>query len=67
MQRPIVSGMESMLHDDGTVVTKEGNLLQVRVHSELWNAESSDDLEPGDRVEVIDAKGLKLKVRSLRE
>jgi membrane protein implicated in regulation of membrane protease activity len=67
MHRPVVSGMESMLHSDGKVVTKEGDVLQVRVHSELWDAESSDDLWPGDQIEVIGAKGLKLKVRALKE
>ncbi|MGW8229305.1 MAG: hypothetical protein ACWGOW_10405 [Gammaproteobacteria bacterium] len=67
MRRPVVSGMEAVLHSTGEVVAKEGNLLQVRVLSENWYAESTDELLLNDQVEVIGFKGLKLKVRALGE
>ena len=39
----------------------------MRVNSENWNAESSDELLLNDRVEVIGIKGLKLKVRAVQK
>jgi membrane protein implicated in regulation of membrane protease activity len=42
---------------------------QVQLGSELWTAESADGSEPigkGDRVEVVEVKGLRLKVRKIK-
>lgn len=67
MRRPVVSGMESLLHSTGEVIAQEGNLVRVRIQSEIWNAESTDDLQPRDQVEVIGVKGLQLKVRAIKK
>lgn len=66
MRRPVVSGMESILHSTGEVISNDNNTLRVRVQSEIWNAESTDDLQPRDHIEVIGAKGLQLKVRAIK-
>lgn len=62
MRRPVLGGSEELLHSSGEVVDAEGNMLHVRVHSELWNAESREPLHRGDRVKVIGMKGLVLRV-----
>lgn len=67
MRRPVVSGQESMMHSTGEVVGKHGNLLHVRVQSEIWEAESTETLQTSDHVEVIGIRGLRLKVRRLIE
>jgi membrane protein implicated in regulation of membrane protease activity len=41
---------------------------QVQLGSELWSAESADaeSIGKGDRVEVVEVKGLRLKVRKVK-
>ena len=56
-------GMEGLMGEVG--VAREGIDPQglIFVHGELWNATSDDKIEPGEKVEVVSAKGLLLKVR----
>jgi len=63
MRQPAQTGMEAILRARGTVVAREGRGMQVRVRGELWTAESSDALRPGDPIAVVGADGLRLKVR----
>jgi len=63
MRRPVQTGAEALAHNTGEVIAREDGVLQVRVHSEIWNAESTDDLQPGDRIEVIGVEAMRLKVR----
>jgi membrane protein implicated in regulation of membrane protease activity len=65
MQRPVLGGAEELLHSDGEVVEVNGNALRVRVHSEMWNAESKDTLHRGDHVKVVGMTGLILRVKLL--
>jgi membrane protein implicated in regulation of membrane protease activity len=65
MQRPVLGGAEELLHSDGEVVEVNGTALRVRVHSEMWNAESTDSLHRGDHVKVVGMTGLILQVRRL--
>ncbi len=63
MRRPIRAGAEELLNSVGEVMEVQGNSLRVRVHSEMWNAESKDTLQLGDRVKVVSITGLILRVR----
>jgi membrane-bound serine protease (ClpP class) len=67
---PILAGIESLVGKTGTArTTVEGNSGQVQLGSELWSAESADTSESigkGDRVEVVEVKGLRLKVRKIK-
>ena len=67
---PISSGIESIVGKLGTARTAiAGTGGQVQLGSELWTAESVDNSEPigkGDRVEVVEIKGLRLKVRKVK-
>lgn len=67
---PISAGVESLVGKTGTARTLvEAGGGQVQLGSELWSAESVDTTEPigkGDRVEVVEVKGLRLKVRKVK-
>jgi membrane-bound serine protease (ClpP class) len=64
---PVLTGVETLAGKTGTAqssVNEAGG--QVQVGAELWSAESapgSDVIRKGDHVEVVEVKGLRLKVR----
>lgn len=66
---PVRTGAESLIGKTGlarTSVEETGG--QVQLESELWTAEpsnGSEKIRKGDRVEVVEVKGLRLKVRKL--
>jgi membrane-bound serine protease (ClpP class) len=63
---PIQTGAGIMLGKTGTAKTFEGDAGQVQLGSELWSAEKSDRSESigkGDRVEVVEVRGLRLIVK----
>jgi len=67
---PISMGAESYVGKMGTARTAiETSGGQVQLGSELWTAdpvESSESIGKGDRVEVVEVKGLRLKVRKIK-
>ncbi|MEE9598462.1 MAG: NfeD family protein [Acidiferrobacterales bacterium] len=65
MRRPVLTGSEELLRSIGEVVEVRDRLARVRVHSEIWNAESSNELRKGDRVKVLSVDGLTLRVQRL--
>ena len=62
--RPVVSGAEEMLGAHGEVIDEHG---LVRVHSELWQAQSDVPLHAGDKVRVTGRAGLTLRVEPERK
>jgi membrane-bound serine protease (ClpP class) len=64
---PVGSGIESYIGKTGTATMAIGGSGgQVQLGSELWSAEKvdeSDKIRKGDTVEVVEIKGLRLKVR----
>src|SRR5215207_2488667 len=64
---PVAAGVESFVGKTGTARTLvDGNGGQVQFQSELWSAEAvpgSETIGKGDHVEVVEVKGLRLKVR----
>jgi membrane protein implicated in regulation of membrane protease activity len=67
LARPVVSGKEEIMHSVGKVIDVQGHTLHVKVHSEIWTATSSDNLQPGDTVKVTGMEELKLKVEKKPE
>ena len=67
---PVSLGVESFIGKTGTVTTSmSGSGGQVQLGSELWSAEKMDESEKirkGDKVEVVEVKGLRLKVRKIK-
>ncbi|MGB7873013.1 MAG: nodulation protein NfeD [Anaerolineales bacterium] len=68
LKTPIRAGRESLVGKTGTATTAFKPSGQVQVGSELWTAEADEGsrkIRKGDRVEVVEIKGLRLKVRKI--
>lgn len=62
----VALGAAGMIGEIGVArsrLTPEGTVL---VHGEYWTAQSDDDIVPGERVEVTEVAGLRLRVRRAR-
>ena len=64
-QRPVVSGREEMLTSSGEVVADFSGEGEVRVHGEIWLAQSHQPLKRDQRVRVTGRRGLILDVEPL--
>lgn len=63
-KRKSLTGAEGMVGLEGEARTRLNPTGQVFVHGEIWQAESIEGvIEKGEKVEVIGAEGLKLKVK----
>ena len=65
-RRPVQTGEESLVGKIGTAKMFEGEAGQVQVESELWSAEKatgSDEIRKGDKIEVVEVRGLRLIVK----
>jgi membrane-bound serine protease (ClpP class) len=63
---PIQTGSESLSGKTGTVQSFEGEAGQVLVDAELWSAEKaagSESIRKGDKIEVVEVRGLRLIVK----
>jgi inner membrane protein len=65
MRRPVVTGADEILQGIGRVIEVKKKKARIRVHSEIWNAVSTDRLRVGDQVEIMGVDGLVLRVRRL--
>lgn len=66
LREPIHAGSESFVGKTGTAKTFEGDAGQVQLESELWSAEkapSSEAIGKGDKIEVVEVRGLRLIVK----
>jgi membrane-bound serine protease (ClpP class) len=67
---PVRVGADSIVGKRGTARTSvEETGGQVQLESELWTAEpvaESEKISKGDKVEVVEVKGLRLKVRKIK-
>jgi membrane-bound serine protease (ClpP class) len=66
LHKPVEMGVESYVGKTGTVKSFEGEAGQVQVESELWSAEKaagSGEIRKGDKIEVVEVRGLRLIVR----
>jgi membrane-bound serine protease (ClpP class) len=68
LKAPIRAGRESLVGKIGTATTAILPTGQVQVGSELWTAvadRESGKIRKGDRVEVVEVEGLRVKVRKI--
>ncbi len=68
LHSPLQSGVQTLIGKTGFAKNDFGATGQVQVGSELWSAEPADgsgQIRQGESVEVVDVKGLRLKVRKL--
>ncbi len=61
------TGMKGLIGTEGVVKKKIVGEGKVFVHGEYWDAESEEVIEVGDKIEVTDARHLKLKVRRVQK
>lgn len=64
-ERPIVSGREQLIGEQGSALESFDATGEVFVHSERWTAKSDQPVRKGQAVQVIGLKGLHLKVKPL--
>jgi membrane-bound serine protease (ClpP class) len=65
----IQTGPESLLGKTGRARTAVKDAGQVQLESELWSAEAAEgsaEIGKGDRVEVVEVKGLRLRVKRIK-
>jgi len=60
--RPVVSGQEELLGATGEVIEDFSGKGRIRIHGEIWWAESAVPLRDGDKVQVDSIDGLVLRV-----
>lgn len=63
----IVTGAQEMVGSFAEVTKVDEKGYQVLCHGEIWDATSSNVLEVGQKVEVTQLFGLKLKVKPVKE
>ena len=62
-RRRVVSGAEGLVGEVGVAVTPLAPVGRVFIHGENWEAASDEPIAPGEPVEVLAVRGLKLRVR----
>ncbi len=63
----VVTGIEEMIGVEAEVIESDKKALRVHCHGEIWNAESEDELEVGQKVRVRSLSGLVLHVEAIKE
>ncbi len=65
--RPVVTGQEELIGQEGHCLSNEEGKLRVYVHSEAWNATAATPIKPEQRVKVTRLNGLHLTVEAIEE
>lgn len=67
-KRKVTTGKEGLIDEIGIATTDLSLTGTVKVHGELWNAESLDGkINQGEKVKVVSVDGMTLKVKSVKE
>jgi len=64
-RRPVQSGVEELIGGEATVIDDFGKTGKVKIHSEIWSAETEQAVRKGQRVRVRGIKGLTLQVEPM--
>jgi membrane-bound serine protease (ClpP class) len=59
------TGMEGLVGEIGVASTAIAPEGKISIHGEFWNAMSDQNVEKGEKVQVVSVKDLKLKVRRI--
>lgn len=65
--KPVVSGAESLIGSIATVIALPNQAPRVRIQGELWQIQSTEPLQAGQTVQVIEMKGLILIVKPVSQ
>jgi len=63
LRQPAVTGKEALVGGVGRVVSDLNPEGLVKVGGELWVAEAAEPISEGSRVQILEVRGVKLKVR----
>ena len=63
MYGPVATGVEGMRGKEGVVATCEGRSGMLRYGGGLWKYSAPEPLAPGDRVSIVEIRGLTAVVR----
>jgi membrane-bound serine protease (ClpP class) len=63
-RRPVVSGREDLLGASGEVLEVNQGQAWAQVFGERWKIDSSEPLQPGQRIRVLGLRGLTLQVQA---
>lgn len=66
-KRHVVTGQEGLIGSEGVVMSIEKNKITIMLMGEIWSAESSTMLAPGQRVQVVKTEGLTLTVKPVHK
>ena len=66
-RRKPVTGVEGLKGEIGVASTPVGAEGTVRVHGEFWSAWSEEQIGQGEKIEVLQTEGLRLKVRKAQK
>jgi membrane-bound serine protease (ClpP class) len=66
-RQAVVSGTAPLINAIGVVELIHADQPHIRIGGELWQADCSDALQPGDRVRVSSIRGLRLSVTKMRD
>ncbi len=61
-KKSVTTGIQTMIGQNGQVLTNPEDGIQVRIGAEIWTATSEDDLSAGDAIEVLEVDGMSLQV-----
>jgi membrane-bound serine protease (ClpP class) len=64
-RKPVATGSEELLGQTGTVIESFTGTGLVRVHSEIWQAQSAEIFHKNQRIRVIGRDGLTLRVTAI--
>jgi membrane-bound serine protease (ClpP class) len=59
------TGIEGLIGEVGIVSTPVAREGKVSIHGEFWNAISEENIEKGEKVQVVGVTHLKLKVKKI--
>lgn len=62
LRKPVVTGTEHLLNSEAQVIDVHNGQIYVRADSETWQAESHDDVHPGERVTITGVEHLHLRI-----
>lgn len=65
--KPVVTGQEELIGQEGHCLSNDEGKLRVYVHSEAWNATAPTPIKPEQRVKITGLNGLHLTVEAIEE
>lgn len=65
MSQP-TTGKEGLIGERGIAITKISPEGSVKLHGEIWNASSNEDIKKGDKIRVVKVEGLEVYVEKLK-